>query len=51
MIEYDIKVHLKVIHRMEGNGLDMGFVTNIMRRKKSQEFYDHKAAKFAQLHS
>lgn len=53
MIEYDMKVHLMVIHRMKGKCFDMDdrirFVTNIIRLKK--EFYDHRTAKFAQLHN
>lgn len=48
-----MKVHLMVIHRMKGKCFDMDdrirFVTNIIRRKK--EFYDHRTAKFAQLHN
>jgi len=58
-IEYGMRVHLKEIHRMglvtqlplRGKGFDMDyrirFVIDIMRRKKPQEFYDHRTAKFA----
>jgi hypothetical protein len=56
-----MKVHLRYTHRKElakqlpltGKGFNMdyriGFVINIMKRMKPQEFYDHKTAEFVPL--
>ena len=56
-----MKVHLRYTHREEfttqlpliGKGFDMdyriSFVINIMKRKKPQEFYDHRTAEFVPL--
>jgi hypothetical protein len=56
-----MKVHLRYTHREElvthlplrGKGFDMdyrtGFVINVMKRKKPQEFYDHRTAEFVPL--
>jgi hypothetical protein len=60
-IEFDMKVHLLGKHGNEllthlplrGKGFKMDyrirFVINIMKRKKPQEFYDHRAGKFTPL--
>jgi hypothetical protein len=60
-IEYDMKVHLLGGHRNElithlpirGKGFDMnhriGFVIDFIKRRKPQEFYDHRTAEFAPL--
>jgi hypothetical protein len=56
-----MKVHLRYTHRKElvthlplrGKGFDMdyraGFVINIMKRMKPQEFYDPRTAEFVPL--
>jgi hypothetical protein len=60
-IEYDMKVHLLDKHRKElithlpirGKGFNMdyrtAFVLDFLKRRKSQEFYDHRADKFVPL--
>jgi hypothetical protein len=58
-IEYDMKVHLRYIHReqlakqlpLKGKGYNMdyrtAFAIDIMKQRTSPEYYDHKTAKFA----
>jgi hypothetical protein len=60
-IEYDMEVHLLDLHRDElvthlpirGKGFNMdyrtAFVIDFLKRRKPQEFYDHRTAKFASL--
>ena len=60
-IEYDMKVHLRYTHRkglithlpIRGKGFDMdyrtAFVIDFLKRRKPQEFYDYRTAKFTPL--
>jgi hypothetical protein len=59
-IEYDMKVHLRYTHRKElvthlpirGRGFNMDyrtdFVIDFLKRRKPQEFYDHRTAEFVE---
>ena len=60
-IEYDMKVHLRYTHREElakhlplrGKGFNMdyrtAFVIDFLKRRKPQQFYDHRTAQFVPL--